>query len=182
MKIKLIKFKDVTSTNDIAIDLIKKKKIQPTLVLAEKQSKGRGTMGKKWISQKGNFFVSIFFELKKNMPEAKEFTFINPLIISKILKKYSKFEVKVKWPNDLLINSRKVCGILQELIQFNKKNFLIIGIGINTLTSPTSKKFKSISLSECSNKVINNQKILKKLKENYELSNWRHWKYKYKNL
>tara|TARA_B100000945_G_scaffold234964_1_gene191080 strand:- start:3245 stop:3793 length:549 start_codon:yes stop_codon:yes gene_type:complete len=182
MKLNLIKYQKVKSTNDEAIKIIKSKKNKQGIIISNLQTNGKGTMGKKWISQKGNFFVSIFFELKKNMPEAKEFTFINPLIISKILKKYSKFEVKVKWPNDLLINSRKVCGILQELIQFNKKNFLIIGIGINTLTSPTSKKFKSISLSECSNKVINNQKILKKLKENYELSNWRHWKYKYKNL
>ena len=52
MKIKLIKFKSVKSTNDIAIQLIKKKKTQPTLISSEKQTKGRGTMGKKWISQK----------------------------------------------------------------------------------------------------------------------------------
>ena len=57
MKIKLIKFKSVKSTNDIAIQLIKKKKTQPTLISSEKQTKGRGTMGKKWISQKGNLFI-----------------------------------------------------------------------------------------------------------------------------
>ena len=116
------------------------------------------------------------------MPKANEFAIINPLIIKKILDKYSKFDIKIKLPNDLLIKGKKVCGILQELIKIDKKSFLIIGIGINTINSPNDKKFKSISLLECSGKMINNYKILINLKKNYELSNWRYWKYKYKNL
>ena len=70
----------------------------------------------------------------------------------------------------------------EELIEIDKKNFLIIGIGVNTIKSPNNKKFKSISLLECSDKMINNYEILTNLKKNYELSNWRYWKYKYKNL
>ncbi len=182
MKLNLIKFKKVKSTNDEAIKIIKCKKNKKGIVISDLQTKGKGTMGKKWVSQKGNFFASIFFELKKNMPKANEFSIINPLIIKKILNKYSKFEVKVKWPNDLLIKSKKVCGILQELIKLENRSFLIIGIGINTIKSPNDKKFKSISLLECSDKTINNYQILKHLKKNYELSNWRYWKYKYKNL
>ena len=182
MKLDLIRFKRVKSTNDEAIKIIRSKKNKQGIVISNLQTKGKGTMGKKWISQKGNFFVSIFFELKQSMPKPKEFSLINPLIVKKILNKYSRFEVKIKWPNDLLIKSRKVCGILQELIKLDKKSFLIIGIGINTLKSPNDKKFKSISLLECSDRVINNYQILKNLKKNYELSNWRYWKYKYKNL
>jgi len=182
MKLNLIKLKEVKSTNDEAIKIIRSKKNKQGIIISSLQTKGKGTMGKKWISQKGNFFASIFFELKKNMPKPNEFSLINPLIIKKTLNDYSRFEVKIKWPNDLLIKSRKVCGILQELIKLDKKSFLIIGIGINTLRSPNNKKFKSISLLECSDKVINNYQILKNLKKNYELSNWRYWKYKYKNL
>jgi len=182
MRLNLIKFKRVKSTNDKAIKIIRSKKNKQGIVISNLQTKGKGTMGKKWVSQRGNFFASIFFELKKNMPKSNEFSLINPLIIKNILNEYSKFEVKIKWPNDLLIKSRKVCGILQELVKFDKKSFLIIGIGINTLKSPNNKKFKSISLRECSDKVINNYQILKNLKKNYELSNWRYWKYKYKNL
>ena len=182
MKLNLIKLKEVKSTNDEAIKIIRSKKNKQGIIISNLQTKGKGTMGKKWISQKGYFFASIFFELKKNMPKPNEFSLINPLIIKKTLNDYSRFEVKIKWPNDLLIKSRKVCGILQELIWFDKKSFLIIGIGIHTLRSPNNKKFKSISLLECSDKVINNYQILKNLKKNYELSNWRYWKYKYKNL
>ena len=182
MKLDLIRLKKVKSTNDEAIKIIRSKKNKQGIIISSLQTKGKGTMGKKWISQKGNFFASLFFELKKNMPKPNEFSLINPLIIKKTLNDYSRFEVKIKWPNDLLIKSRKVCGILQELIKLDKKSFLIIGIGINTLRSPNNKKFKSISLLECSDKVINNYQILKNLKKNYELSNWRHWKYKHKDL
>ena len=182
MRLNLIKFKKVKSTNDEAIKIISSNKNKQGIVISELQTNGKGTMGKKWISLKGNFFASIFFELKKNMPQAKDFSLINPIIIKKVLNKYSKFDVKIKWPNDIFIKSKKVCGILQELIKFNDKNYLVIGIGINTLKSPNNSKFNSISLLECSNKIITNQELLKNLKKNYELSNWRHWKYKYKDL
>ena len=182
MRLNLFKFSIVKSTNDIAIQIIRSKKNNAGIVVSHNQIKGRGTMGKEWVSLNGNLFASIFFELKKNMPKPEEFSLINPLIIKNVLNRYSKTDIKVKWPNDLLIKSRKVCGILQELIRLEKKKFLIIGIGINTVKSPNNKKFKSISLLECSDKIINNYKILKELKKKYELSNWRYWQYKYKNL
>ena len=102
------------------------------------------------------------------MPNFKEFSLINPLIIRKTLNEYSALQVKIKWPNDLLIKNRKVCGILQELVQVERKFFLIIGIGINTVTAPKTKTFKGTSLLESSNKLIDNSKILKSLKNNYE--------------
>ena len=168
MKIKLLRFKSVKSTNDLALKLIQKKISKPTMIVSEIQTHGRGTMGKKWISQKGNLFISVFFELKETLPNFKEFSLINPIIIKKVLSTYSINAVKIKRPNDLLIKSKKVCGILQEVIRFEKKNFLIIGIGINTLTYPMNNRFKSTSLLECSNKLINNSEIIKKLKNSYE--------------
>ena len=168
MKIKLIKFKNVKSTNDIAIKLIKKKKTQPTLISSEKQTKGRGTMGKKWISQKGNLFISIFFEINQKRINFKQFAILNAFILKKLVSKYISKKIKIKWPNDLLYKKDKICGILQEVIKFEKRKFLIIGIGINTLTSPKNNGFKSISLLECSNKLIDNSKIIKSLKKNYE--------------
>ena len=63
MKIKLKKYKKVKSTNDIALRLIKKNNTYPMLVTSKEQTNGRGRMGKKWISQKGNLFISLFFKL-----------------------------------------------------------------------------------------------------------------------
>ena len=65
MKLKLLKFKCVKSTNDIAHNLIKKKKNKPTKIISKKQTQGRGKMGKKWVSKKGNLFLKIFFDMVK---------------------------------------------------------------------------------------------------------------------
>ena len=63
MRIKIKKFKKVISTNNEAIKIIKKRNIKPTIIVANSQIKGRGTMGKKWISKKGNIFISIFYKV-----------------------------------------------------------------------------------------------------------------------
>ena len=140
MKLKIFKFKNVTSTNDVATNMIKKQKKISGCIIAEKQTRGRGTYGKKWISQKGNLFGSIFFPLKKNYPSFSEFSIINPVIISDVIQKFcKKKKISFKWPNDIFINRKKICGILQEVITLNDRKFLIIGIGINIISNPIIK-------------------------------------------
>ena len=107
MKIKLLKFKSVKSTNDIALKLIKKKSKTPTIILTEKQTKGRGTMGKKWISQKGNLFFTIFFSLDKKNIDFKKFAILNAYLLKNILSKRFSNKIKIKWPNDILFEKRK---------------------------------------------------------------------------
>jgi len=168
MKLRLIKFSNVKSTNDEAIKKIKSKKVHAGIVYSYSQTKGRGTMGKKWISFNGNFFITIFFELKKNMPNFKEFSVLNPLILKKLLSRYTNLNIKIKKPNDLLINNNKVCGILQETLKIEKKLFLVIGVGVNTIISPKSENIKAISLKESSKVMIKNLDILENLKGEYE--------------
>jgi len=168
MKLRLIKFSNVKSTNDEAIKKIKSKKAHAGIVYSYSQTKGRGTMGKKWISFNGNFFITIFFELKKNMPNFKEFSVLNPLILKKLLSRYTNLNIKIKKPNDLLINNNKVCGILQETLKIEKKIFLVIGVGVNTLISPKSENIKAISLKESSKVIVKNLDILENLKDEYE--------------
>ena len=136
MKFNIFKFKKVTSTNDEAIKLIKKKR-NAGYVFAENQTKGRGTYGKKWISLEGNLFGTFFFQLKKNYPPFNEFSIINPVIISDVIQFYCKKEnISLKFPNDIFVNKKKICGILQEHLTLNKKEYLIIGIGINIISHP----------------------------------------------
>ena len=85
MKIKLLKFKNVKSTNDTALRLIKCNYSKPTIVTSLNQSKGRGTMGKKWISKKGNLFFTIFFELNKKKINLKHFAILNVYFIIRII-------------------------------------------------------------------------------------------------
>ena len=86
MKLRLIKFKKIKSTNDIAIKLIKKNETKPTLITSLAQTRGRGTMGKKWISQKGNLFLSIFFEINLKKISLKQFTLLNVYVLKKVIK------------------------------------------------------------------------------------------------
>ena len=90
MKFEILKFESVTSTNDVAIKLIKEKKKEIGCVYAGTQTKGRGTHGKEWVSEMGNLFGSIFFPLKNNYPSLSEFSIINPMIISEVIKKFCK--------------------------------------------------------------------------------------------
>jgi len=137
MKFEIFKYESVTSTNDVAINLIKEGKKEIGCVCANIQTKGRGTHGKKWISSEGNLFGSIFFPLEINYPPFNEFSIINPVIISDVIMIFcEKKKISFKWPNDLFINGKKICGILQELVTSNEKKFLIIGIGLNVVSCP----------------------------------------------
>ena len=186
MKFKIFRFPSVTSTNDVAINLIKKEKKRYGCVYAEMQTKGRGTYGKKWISKRGNLFISMFFHLKENYPPFNECSIINPIIVSETIKSFCKDKiVSLKFPNDVFLNGKKICGILQENITFNKKNFLIIGIGINIISNPKIKGlYESTNILNETKKKMNIKKIIDSIIISYEkfFKGLNFYKYKnYKN-
>ena len=154
MKFKIFKFKTVTSTNDMAINLIKKDNKENGCVIANMQTEGRGTHGKKWISEQGNLFGTIFFQLEKNYPSFSEFAIINPVIISGVIKIIcKKQDISLKYPNDIFVNGKKICGILQEIITLSSKQFLIIGVGLNITSNPeVTDKYKATNILSENNK------------------------------
>jgi BirA family biotin operon repressor/biotin-[acetyl-CoA-carboxylase] ligase len=168
MKLKIVKFKSTKSTNDEAIKLIRSDKCILGLVSTSHQTKGRGTMGKKWISYNGNIFISIFFKVNLIKIKIENYLMINTKIIKKILNKFTKKIIEIKKPNDLLIDGKKICGILQEVIEHKKEKYLITGIGINTKISPLNKDFNCTSLKINSNKNISNKIIIDRIMKNYD--------------
>jgi BirA family biotin operon repressor/biotin-[acetyl-CoA-carboxylase] ligase len=166
MKFRTIKLKTVDSTNDKAIKLIKKGNVKPTIITALKQIKGRGQYGKKWISLKGNLYMSIFFELKRKKT-IKFLTNQNCQIVKKILLKFVN-KIKIKYPNDLLIKKEKICGILQEIITYNNKKYIIIGIGVNIKKSPEIINYPTTHLAKHSSKRVNKLLIYNAIKKSYE--------------
>jgi len=141
---KIFNFKKVNSTNDIAIKKVKKG-FTRGLVQAELQKKGRGQRGKKWISHKGNLFITIFFKINKKT-SLKNITFKNCNKIKKVLSKLIKKKIIIKKPNDLLLNNKKICGILQETVVHNNSLFLISGIGINLIKSPKIINYQTTNI------------------------------------
>ena len=166
MKFKKFLFKKVQSTNKTALRLIKSN-LQQGIVLTEVQSKGRGQRGNKWISKKGNLFMSVFFEINKNL-SLKKITRKNLSIIKKIISEKIKFKVKIKLPNDILIDQKKICGILQEILFNKNRKFLVVGIGINLCSSPSNIKYETTYLNNYSNRKINKIKLINDIKFNYE--------------
>jgi BirA family transcriptional regulator, biotin operon repressor / biotin---[acetyl-CoA-carboxylase] ligase len=168
MKLKKYNFKIVKSTNDKAIKIIKNTNNKSGIVIAEKQSKGRGQYGKKWTSIRGNLFVSIFFPIDMIKLSIKDFTKVNCFLVKKLLSEFYKDKIKVKNPNDLLINNMKIAGILQETISKLDKKFIIIGIGVNLVKNPIIKNYPTTNLLNLTGLKIDPHNAALKLKKIYE--------------
>ena len=168
MKLKKFNFKIINSTNDLAIRIIKSTNTKAGIVIAEKQKIGKGQYGKKWISYRGNLFVSIFFPTDKIKLSLRELTKINCLLVKKLLSYFYKGKISIKKPNDLLVKSKKISGILQETISKSGETFIIVGIGINLIKSPNIKNYLTTNLLDLINVKINSNYAGLKLKKIYE--------------
>ena len=168
MKFKIYRFKKVNSTNDTAARIIKSLNVNYGMVISETQKKGKGQYGKKWISYKGNLFISFFFKFDNLKISIKKLTKINCLLVKNLLSRYYKNKIIFKKPNDLFIDKKKICGILQEtLIKYNKK-YLIVGIGINLIKNPIIKNYPSTNLYDVMKKKISIYKIENDIKRIFE--------------
>ena len=166
MAFKKYYFKKIKSTNDQAIKMIKRS-VANGVIITDKQTKGRGRQGKKWISLKGNLFMTIFFRISENRKLA-QMTILNCKIIKNVLQNYISRKLTIKYPNDILIQGKKICGILQETIFFKFNKFLIIGIGINIVNSPKIKNYKTTFLNEYTKKEINKISVFKSISKSFE--------------
>ena len=158
-------YKKVNSTNDLAIKKIKTG-IAQGIIVADYQKKGRGQHGKKWLSFKGNLFITIFFKIKENI-NIKKITILNCKIIKKILLKYIKKTISIKAPNDLLINKKKICGILQEIKFNNEAKFIVIGVGINLIKNPKIKNYPTTNILSETGFKVKKIDLIKNIEKNY---------------
>ena len=166
MVIKKYYFKKIKSTNDQAIKMIKRG-LNKGIIITEEQTDGRGQYGNKWISLKGNLFMTIFFEINKKR-KISEFTKFNLKIIKRVIQKYIKKKLTIKHPNDILVDEKKICGILQEVIFFKLKKLMIVGIGINIKKSPRINKYKTTFLNQHTIKKIDKISVIKNLQKIFE--------------
>ena len=168
MRLKKYSFNLVKSTNDVSIRIIKSKNNQG-IVISNKQCNGRGRYGKRWISIKGNLFMSIFFKINKKT-KLKKITIKNCLIIKKAISKFLTKKITIKPPNDLLISNQKFCGILQETLFNNNNKFLIIGIGINVTRCPKLNNYPTTYLNKYTKKRVDKLLIFRSIKQMFEKS------------
>ncbi len=173
-------FEELESTNDLALSLAENKQIFANqIIVADKQNKGRGRLDRNWESPKGNLYFSLILQPKIAVEKIPQISFIAvcslQMAIEKIFKQQKIFaKIQNKWPNDLLIEKKKVAGILLESkISANNCEFVILGIGLNINSNPTQTLFPSTNIKNFSCE-ISASKMLEFFLEEFEnlYENW----------
>jgi BirA family biotin operon repressor/biotin-[acetyl-CoA-carboxylase] ligase len=127
---KIIYYPSLLSTNDVAKSQAQKGAREGTVVLAEEQTAGKGRIKRVWLSPKGSVALSII--LRPGPDELPSLIMVASLATVHCLEKVSGLKAQIKWPNDVMIGDKKVCGILIESdVKGKAVNYAIIGIGIN---------------------------------------------------
>ena len=160
-------YREVSSTNTVALDLIDHGISNEAIVIADKQTNGRGRIGKRWISPIGNFYASLIIS-----QATAEFVFIAALAIGNTLLSFiDNLSIQYKWPNDIMVDKKKISGILLE--KKSNSQWLVIGVGINILSAPLletasiSEYGKSISSIDLLKEIVINFNILRNLWQSY---------------
>lgn len=135
---KLYCYRLVKSTNDLAMQMAESGSPEGTVITAEEQSAGRGRLGRAWHSAAGSgIYVSLIVRPKITPTQAPGLSVLTALALAETLERFVPGDVRIKWPNDVLISGRKVAGILTELAaDRNKVQHVVIGVGINVNHKP----------------------------------------------
>lgn len=126
-------FDTIDSTNTKAQELGEKGYPSGTLVVADKQESGKGRRGRSWVSPSGTgIFMTLMIKPDINPNNASMLTLVAALAVAKAITSVTGEEAMIKWPNDIVVNGKKVCGILTEMnAQFDYINNIVVGVGIN---------------------------------------------------
>jgi BirA family biotin operon repressor/biotin-[acetyl-CoA-carboxylase] ligase len=170
-------FKEVDSTNDVAKELAREGAPEGTMVIAERQSEGKARRGKQWLSPEGGVWMSMILHPQVSPSQAPLLTLVTGVAVAQTIYNEFKIDVGIKWPNDILIGDKKVCGILTEAnSDSGKLDYVVVGIGIDLNVDldqfPPALREGATSLKNELNREIEGadlvQKILKDFEELYE--------------
>ena len=165
-----IYYDKIGSTNSEAKNILLKHNIKKAVIIADEQTSGKGRYGNKWISKKGNLYMSLVFQVKSyNHIKLLQFKILKLLksVISNVLSE--KSQIKVKHPNDILIQNRKISGILIESINHYSKLYAIVGIGVNINNSPIINKWKTIHLNKLLKIKVKPKEIAKQIRKKIKI-------------
>jgi BirA family transcriptional regulator, biotin operon repressor / biotin---[acetyl-CoA-carboxylase] ligase len=130
---RVISFRETDSTNEVAFRLAEEGAEEGTVVVAEAQRRGKGRLGRRWESPSGvNLYCSVILRPPILPTRAAQLTFLSSVAVARAIAATTSLQPFIKWPNDLLIDGRKVAGLLNEMsAETEKVNFIVLGIGVN---------------------------------------------------
>jgi len=147
-------FRSVTSTSDVAKRYPKK-----SIILADIQTRGRGRLGREWSSKPGGIWMSVVLEPTEN--PLYHLTFLASVAVREAISTATGVQARIKWPNDLLYEKKKLCGILTEGFFIGNEKKLIVGIGLNVNNAvPGIKKTPAIALRDITKKSVSRKKLI----------------------
>lgn len=166
---KILTYESLDSTNDTAYQLAEKGEKEGTVVVAERQKKGKGRQGRRWTSPKGGIYLSCILKPDIEPKEVAKITLVSAIAVSASIREMANVPAMIKWPNDIIIKRKKACGILIEMkAEQDKVNFVIVGIGINVETPANLLPKGATSLIKESDSRPSKVALAKKILENLE--------------
>jgi BirA family biotin operon repressor/biotin-[acetyl-CoA-carboxylase] ligase len=157
----LLYYPEVTSTMDTARDLARKSCPEFTVVIAGRQTRGRGRLKRRWLSDDGGLYFTMV--LRPQIPVQLSFrvNFLASLTLARVIREMFKIDAMVKWPNDILVEERKVSGMLSELeAEADRVFFINIGMGINVNNDPSGDEPGASSLKNIAGREISKKDLL----------------------
>ncbi len=165
---RIFHFQHLDSTMNKAKSLAKENIPHLSVVLAENQTSGRGRLNRQWFSSGGGLWFTLI--LKPDIPPvlAYVYNFAAGLSLARTIKNMFSLDVSVKWPNDLLLEGRKLCGLLSEMeTQGDMIEFVNIGIGLNVNNDPVQHEPNAVSLKQALGKNISRKLILQNFLDDF---------------
>jgi BirA family biotin operon repressor/biotin-[acetyl-CoA-carboxylase] ligase len=162
-------FEAVDSTMDIARDLARNSCPHFTVVIAGQQKKGRGRLKRTWLSSEGGLYFTVVVRPEMPPVHSSRVNFAASMILARTLRSLFKVDAAVKWPNDILVDGKKLAGILSEMdAETDRINFINIGIGINVNNDPMPYEPMATSLKKILGKEVERKKLLKVFLDRFE--------------
>jgi BirA family biotin operon repressor/biotin-[acetyl-CoA-carboxylase] ligase len=166
---RVIYYPEVASTMDIAKDLARKNCPDFTVVIAERQTRGRGRLNRKWISDTGGLFFTIVLRPPIPVLLSARINFLAAVVLVRTLRDKLHIDAMVKWPNDILVAGRKIAGMLSELeAEGDRVRFINIGIGVNVNNDPSRVEAAAASLQEITGAKVSRQVLLTRFLDAFE--------------
>lgn len=168
-KSKIHYFSEVDSTMDIARELARGECPDFSVVIAGSQKQGRGRLRRSWHSSKGGLYFTVV--LRPLIPPvlSPRVNFCASLCLVQTLRRLFDIEAVVKWPNDILVDDRKLCGMLSEMeAEADRVAYINVGVGLNANNDPTGVEPGAVSLKEILNRSVPRKKILSEFLDAFE--------------
>ena len=154
----------IGSTMDTARELAKKGAAEGTIVIAEAQTRGRGRLNREWLSPVGGIYFTIILRLRISPAYAPRINLMAAIAVAGTIRKLFGLKAELKWPNDVLIAGKKVCGILAEMdAEMDVVNFVNVGIGINANSSIPHFEKTATSLKDALGREVSRKELLSAL-------------------